>query len=48
MPNKAKTPMRTVRIPDDQWQAALAGAAAEGTNVSAVIQEFLAKRFPVQ
>lgn len=31
------TPLRSVRVPDEVWQAAKARAEAEGTTVSAVI-----------
>lgn len=35
------TPHRTVRIPDEVWQLALAAAAHEGTTVTAVIVSHL-------
>jgi antitoxin component of RelBE/YafQ-DinJ toxin-antitoxin module len=36
------TPIRTVRIDDELWNAALAKAAGEGTTLSSVIRELLA------
>jgi hypothetical protein len=33
----APTPLRTVKVPEDVWQAAKDRAAAEGVTVSAVI-----------
>lgn len=38
------TPIRTVRVPDDVWQAAQATAAEKGETVSAVIVRAL-KRY---
>jgi len=38
------TPIRTVRVPDDVWQAAQERAAAKGETVSAVIVRAL-KRY---
>ena len=37
MPNQPKTPVRSVRIPDDVWRAAQAKAAAEGETVTDVV-----------
>lgn len=37
-----RTPLRNVRVPGYRWQAALAKARAEGTNLSAVINGWLA------
>jgi predicted DNA binding CopG/RHH family protein len=37
------TPRRTVRIPDEVWQAAQAKAAERGDNLSEVIREALVK-----
>jgi hypothetical protein len=34
---------RSLRIPDDVWQAALAKARAEGTTLTTVVVEFLRK-----
>ena len=39
------TPLRNVRVPDKVWDAAIEGTAAEGTNVSAVINAFLRERY---
>jgi hypothetical protein len=35
------TTLRNVRIPDELWDAALAKAEAEGTNVSEVLRKYL-------
>lgn len=35
------TTLRNVRIPDDLWDAALAKAQSEGTNVSEVLRKYL-------
>ena len=35
MPNKAKTPSRNVRVPDDEWAEALAIAAERGESLAA-------------
>lgn len=37
-----KTPMRTVRIADELWNAALAVATRQGETVSDVVREALA------
>jgi predicted DNA binding CopG/RHH family protein len=37
----ARVPHRTVRIPDDEWEAAKAKAAAEGETLSEVIRRAL-------
>lgn len=37
MPNQPATPHRTVRIPDELWEAVQAKAAAEGVTVTEVI-----------
>ena len=37
------TPIRTVRVPDEVWQAAQERAKAEGTTVTAVILRALAR-----
>ena len=37
MPNQPKTPLRSVRVPDDVWTAAQAQAAERGETVSQVI-----------
>jgi len=37
------TPLRAIRVSDALWQAAAERAAAEGTTVTAVIREALAR-----
>lgn len=37
MPNAPKTPHRTVRVPDDLWQAAQERAAQEGQTMTEVV-----------
>lgn len=37
MPNQPKTPLRSIRIPEETWEAAKAKALREETTVSAVI-----------
>lgn len=39
------TPIRNLRVSDEVWNAAKAGAAEEGTTVSAVINEMLRERY---
>lgn len=39
------TTKRNIRIPDELWHAALDGAEEEGTNVSAVVNEFLREKY---
>lgn len=41
MPESEATPIRTVRVSDELWQAALRKAQDEGANVSEVIREAL-------
>ena len=41
MPNKPKTPNRTVRISDELWSAALRAAEANDENLSDVIRQLL-------
>ncbi|WP_167550868.1 ribbon-helix-helix protein, CopG family [Cryobacterium arcticum] len=41
MPNKPKTPLRSIRISDELWEAAQQNAAAEGRTVSEVVREAL-------
>lgn len=41
MARTTHTPIRNIRVPDDVWQAAQAGAARDGTTVSAAIVDFL-------
>ncbi len=36
------TPRRTIRIPDDEWESALAAAEANGESLSAVIRRRIA------
>lgn len=41
MPNKPKTPVKSFRIPDDLYQAALIKAAADGRSLTEVVREGL-------
>lgn len=41
MPNQPKTPIRSVRIPDEEWHAAVAKARTEGTTVTEVVRDAL-------
>jgi hypothetical protein len=41
MGRETHTPIRAVRVPDDVWNAAKQRAAAEGTDVSAVVRHAL-------
>jgi len=43
MPNAPKTPIRTFRIPDDLWAAALAKADERGENLSEVVRRALGR-----
>lgn len=43
MPNQPKTPQRTVRVPDDVWEAAKAKAVERGENLSDVIRRALSR-----
>lgn len=43
VPNKPKTPVRTVRVEDEIWEPAKAQAKSEGRNLSEVIRELLAE-----
>lgn len=43
MPNKPKTPLRSLRVSDEVWVAAQAKALEEGTTVSDVVREALVK-----
>lgn len=43
MPNKPKTPHRTIRVDDELWAAAMAAAEAQGKTVSEVIREALTR-----
>lgn len=36
-----KTPLRSIRIPDDEWNPALAAAEANGESVSEVVRRKL-------
>lgn len=36
------TPLRSIRVPDDIWDPAIAKATAEETDLSTVIRDFLA------
>lgn len=42
VPNQPKTPQRSVRVPDEVWQAAKERAEAEGRTLSDVVREALA------
>lgn len=44
MPNQPKTPARSVRVPEDLWQAALARSQERGETVTDVIVRAL-KRY---
>ena len=37
MPNQPATPTRSIRIPDEIWESAVAKAHAEGTTVTEVV-----------
>ena len=37
VPNQPATPNRTIRVPDDVWEPAMAKAHAEGTTLTEVI-----------
>lgn len=41
MPNQPKTTTRSVRIPDDEWEAAKAAAEANGETVTDVVRRSL-------
>ena len=41
VPNKPKTPLRSVRITDELWEATQKSAAAEGRTVSEVVRQAL-------
>ena len=41
MPNQPKTPIRSVRIPDEEWRAAQARATERGETVTDVIRRAL-------
>lgn len=41
MPNQPKTPIRSFRVDDTVWQAALRRAQREGTTLTAVLVEHL-------
>ena len=41
MPNQPKTPQRTVRVPDEVWDAAKVKAKERGDNLSDVIRRAL-------
>lgn len=41
VPNQPKTPIHCIRCSDELWSAAQATAKIEGTNITAVIREFL-------
>lgn len=41
MPNQPKTPVRSFRVPDEIWQAALRRAQREGTTLTTLLVETL-------
>lgn len=41
MPNQPRTPVRTIRVSADLWEAARARAAETGTTVTAVVIDAL-------
>lgn len=43
VPNQPKTPQRTVRIPDDVWEAAKSRAAERGDSLSEIIRRALVR-----
>jgi predicted DNA-binding protein len=43
VPNKPKTPVRSVRVEDEIWETAKVLAKAEGRNMSEVVRELLAE-----
>lgn len=43
MPNKPKTPHRTIRIDDELWKAAQAAAEREGKTITEVIRAALTR-----
>lgn len=42
MPNAPKTQHRSIRVPDEMWEAAKARAAEQGTSAGELCREFLA------
>lgn len=42
VPNQPKTPQRSVRVPDEIWQAAKVRAEEEGRTLSDVVRDALA------
>lgn len=45
VPNAPKTPNRAIRVPDDEWRAALAAAADKGEVLAEEVREFI-RRYP--
>ena len=43
MPDQPRTPLRSIRVPDELWRAAQEKAAREGTTVSDAVRGFLAR-----
>jgi hypothetical protein len=43
VPNAPKTPHRTVRIPDEEWEPAKVEAARRGETLTDAIRRFLRK-----
>jgi predicted HicB family RNase H-like nuclease len=41
MPNQPKTPIRSVRVPDEEWRAAQEACAANGESVTDVVRRAL-------
>lgn len=41
MPNQPKTPIRSIRVPDDEWRAAQERAAERGETVTDLIRRAL-------
>lgn len=41
MPNRPKTPMKSFRIPDDLYRAALSKAEGEGRSLTEIVREAL-------
>lgn len=41
MPNQPKTPIRSVRVPDEEWQAAQEAARARGESMTDVVRRAL-------
>lgn len=46
MPNQPKTPVRTVRVPDELWDRVRLVARARGVSVSDVVRELIEAHVP--